>query len=138
MLKKLVSEGVSAEVIAKKLGRSADSVYKKVSRLWLDDDGNKNRLPSSKSKIEPSADLLTPEQALDLLSDCMRKIRRGCLSKLELLEIRTTVQLVSRYYALYAKFVDYLELEKRLLELAEKYEKLVERQEQKNAQYEQR
>ena len=51
MSKKLVSEGVSVEVIAKKLTKSSDSVYKKISRLGLDDDGNKNRLPSSKSEI---------------------------------------------------------------------------------------
>ena len=51
MSKKLVSEGVSVEVIAKKLTKSSDSVYKKISRLGLDDDGNKNRLPSSKGEI---------------------------------------------------------------------------------------
>ncbi len=133
MLKKLVSGGVSVEVIAKKFGKQYPAVHMKMRRLGLEVDVNKKiDTTTTSTTAGPSADLLTPEQALDLLSDSMPKIRRGGLSELELLEIRATVQVVSRYYGLYAKFVDYVGLEKKLPDLAEKYEKLAERQEHKN------
>ncbi len=99
------------------------SVYQD-ALAWLSRSRLKKIRSTSTKQPESDEDLLTPKEALDLLSGSMLRMKRGRLSKLELLEVRTVVQLVSRYFSLYAKFVKYDDLEKKLLELSDKYAQL--------------
>jgi hypothetical protein len=64
-------------------------VYMKMRRLGLVEVDSKKIKSTTTVQLESDADLLNPKEALDLLSGSMLKMKRGRLSKLELLEVRT-------------------------------------------------
>jgi hypothetical protein len=82
-LKRLVSETVSAEAIAKKLGKTFGSVSIKMRRLGLVEVDSKKITSTSTAQVESDEDLITPKEALDLLSAAMSRMKCGTLGKLD-------------------------------------------------------
>ncbi len=136
-LQKLAEEKNSIELMASKLKKTQKAVYMKLYTLGLLDKEErvkKNSVVSSSSSVIETIkkEIPTPAEALRFLACCMEKLQKGGLSKVDILQIRTSVQTMTAYYHLYGKFVDYAGLENLLLELNKKYDRLLAQKESKN------
>jgi len=131
-LRKLREEDKLVSQIATVLGKSEGSIKQKLMRLGL-------KVVTLEKSIgtTTSAELIMPEElcsvedALKILAGAMEVLKTPGLSKTEILRLRTLVQVADKYQTRFAEYVDYRGTEKRMIELAQKYEELTKRQQDK-------
>jgi hypothetical protein len=128
-LKDLVAAKKSVSAIAKVLGKTEDSVRSKMNRLGLvvEEEVQKNSLSSS--TLELPKELPTIETVLKMAAAAMKQLETA-KSKTEIMRLRAIIQATSVYQIKLAEYLDYRGIEAKLIELDEKYEKLVQEKRQ--------
>ena len=130
-LRELVESGKSAAKIAVVLEKSYASVSSKIKRLGLqvDDDGLSGSLLSS-TLVLPK-DLPSVETVLKKAAAALVGLETPGLSKTEVMRLRALIQSAAVYQVRIAEYMDYRRIEAKLIDLDEKYERLV-RERRKN------
>ena len=131
-LRGLVESGKSAAKIAVIMEKSYASVSAKIKRLGLhveDDDGLSGNLLSS-TLVLPK-ELPSVETVLKTAAAAMAGLETPGLSKTEVMRLRALIQSAAVYQVRIAEYMDYRRIEAKLIDLDEKYERLV-RERRKN------
>jgi hypothetical protein len=125
-LQSLLQKGESWKVIAGELNRTVDAVKKKCKRLGLEVVVRPPTPspPTTTSKLEVSEELLTVEESLEILAAALKAAGEKGLDSLEIQRLNVVATLARAYENLFARFMQYREIEKRLVELEAKYERL--------------
>jgi len=107
--------------LAKRFDRSPEAIIKKLGRLGLNVVGAKIELTTTikTSKVLPSL-----EEILQIIAGAIQKAREPGLGKTELQRLDVIVSLSKEYREGLKEFVRYSEIEAKLVELTEKYERL--------------
>jgi len=118
-LRELVKAGATVAKIAALLGKTEASVRSKIQRLKLkveDDDGLKFNMSSS-SNLDAEGELQSVEEALKLLNGALNALKTGGLDKTEILRLRIIIQGARIYMDLLADYVNYKQIEEKLVDL---------------------
>ncbi len=125
-LRELAAQKKSARVIARTMGKSRDCVRQKLWRLGLEVVGHsENSTSPTTSSLKLPEDLPSIEYALKLLAATMEQLRDTTLDKTAVLRLRTLFQASNLYQARVAEFINYREIELKIIDLEEKYERLL-------------
>ncbi|MBT0160765.1 hypothetical protein G4O51_12365 [Candidatus Bathyarchaeota archaeon A05DMB-2] len=122
-LRKLLSEGVSIDSIAAQLGKSRESVAMKASRLGLDVVVTKPKVTTTSIKLPDK--LPSVEDALRILAAALQASSQPGLSKDDVMRLQAVATLARTYKQLLADYVNYRQIEAKLLEMEEKYARLL-------------
>jgi hypothetical protein len=120
-LRKMVQAGKSVYEIAGFFGKSSQSVKKKIDRLDLKVVVHKIQQPATSG----GGELVSVECALGKLNDALNMLELPGLDQSETLRLRSIVSGGKVYIEKFAEFLNYRELEARLIELEGKYGALV-------------
>jgi hypothetical protein len=125
-LEELVAARKPVGVIAESLGKSSESVRVKVKRLGLVvvDQVSFQRSTTTTSFELPMV-LPSIETTLKKLVAAMNALETPGLSKNEIARLRSIIQAVSVYQVKIAEYMDYRGIEAKLVDLDEKYARLV-------------
>jgi len=117
-------------VLAKRFNRSPDAVREKLKRLGLNVVGAKLELTTTFEipKILPSL-----EEVLLLLAGALKKAAEPGLGKTELQRLETIATLYKAYESGLEKYVNYRQVEAKLVELEKKYAELAKQKTKNNA-----
>jgi len=127
-LGELVAEGKNADQIAKLMEKSYASVTSKMKRLNLVVDDNNS---GSAESLLLSSPLVLPEElpsvetVLKTAAAALKALERPGLSKTEVMRLRALIQSAAVYQVRIAEYMDYRRIEAKLIDLDEKYERLV-------------
>ena len=120
----LRSAGKKVSQIADQMGKSEQAVMKKLERLGLKVvDLRKSTSTTTSEWIIPE-ELFSVEEALKIQAAALKALEKPGLSKTEILRLKSVATVARGYQQDVAKYIDYCGLEKHLLELDEKFEKL--------------
>lgn len=106
---------------------SPNAVYQKLLDLGLiskEEEVRKKR-PSSSTALKLPAELPSVEETLKTLAAALKALETSRLEKSEVLRLRGIISGCKIYKELFADFLNYRELEQRLIELEGKYAALV-------------
>ena len=127
LLKQLAKEGESWVVIAAKLERSVEAVQKKANRLGVDVVVHlpppSLQTTTTSTKLE-TKELITVQRALEILAAALEKSVKPGLDSIEIQRLNAVATLARTYENLFARFMQYREIEKRVVELEAKYARL--------------
>ena len=127
LLKQLAKEGQKWEVIAAELGRSVEAVQKKANRLGVDvvvcPPPPSLQTTTTSAKLE-TKELITVQRALEILAAALEKSVNPGLDSIEIQRLNAVSTLARTYENLFARFMQYKEIEKRVVELEAKYARL--------------
>jgi len=127
LLKQLAKEGKKWEVIAAELGRSVEAVQKKARRLGVDvvvyPPPPSLQTTTTSAKLE-TKELITVQRALEILAAALEKSVKPGLDSIEIQRLNAVSTLARTYENLFARFMQYREIEKRVVELEVKYARL--------------
>ena len=127
LLKQLAKEGKKWEVIAAELGRSVEAVQKKARRLGVDvvvyPPPPSLQTTTTSAKLE-TKELITVQRALEILAAALEKSVKPGLDSIEIQRLNAVSTLARTYENLFARFMQYREIEKRVVELEAKYARL--------------
>ena len=123
-LEEMVAAGKSFGVIAASLGRSEEAVRIKAKRRGLDDDDQKILCSSSSALVLPE-ELPSVETVLKKAAAALVGLETPGLSKNEIMRLRALIQSAAVYQVRIAEYMDYRRIETKLIDLDEKYERLV-------------
>jgi len=107
--------------LAKRFNRSPEAIMKKLGRLGLNVVGAKIEVTTT---IETQKVLPSLEEILQIIAGAIQKAREPGLGKTELQRLDVIVALSKEYREGLKEFVRYSEIEAKLVELTEKYERL--------------
>jgi hypothetical protein len=124
-LRQMLKVDKSISVIAKALGKSVDSVRKKIARLELVVVVQPKSKRTTTSNLVLPEDLPTVKEQLKVLSAALKELETPGLDQSEVLRLRSIIQGVKIYQELFVDYVDYRGVEAELMELRGKYEDLV-------------
>jgi len=116
-------------VLAAQVGRKPEAVRKKLERMGLVVGQKKNFSGTTTNKeeeetrveLEIPPELPSVEEALKLMAAAMHALSKPGLSKVEILRFRTIVNAVKTYQKLLAEYINYREIEEKLVDLEAKY-----------------
>lgn len=127
-LQSLLENGKSLEVIAANLGKSRQAVYLKARRLGLrvkeEDYSAVSPSSSTAAKLVLPEELISVEDALKKLVAAMNALEEPGLSKTEVMRLRTLIQTSGLYQKRFAEYMQYRQIEAKLVELEAKYARL--------------
>jgi hypothetical protein len=128
-LKQLVDEGRSVKEIAAAFEKSEGSIRQKLRRLGLE-VVVKTPLPptcttTTTAKLEAKG-LIPVQKALELLATALNNAVEPGLNSVEIQRLNAVATLARTYENLFARFMQYREIEKRVVELEAKYARLAE------------
>ena len=109
------------DILAREVGRTPSAIRKKLKRLGVV-VGPKTSAVTTTAIADK--DLLTHEQALKLLADTLEALREPGQDRLELQRLRILVDAIQTYDSVLEKFERWIEIESRLLEMANKIAEL--------------
>jgi hypothetical protein len=124
-LRQMLKVNKSIGVIAKALGKSVDSVRKKIARLELVVVVQPKSERTTTSNLVLPEDLPSVKEQLKVLSAALKELETPGLEQSEVLRLRSIIQGVKIYQELFVDYVDYRGIEAELVELRGKYEDLV-------------
>ena len=107
--------------LAKQFDRSPEAIAKKLGRLGLNVVGAKFQLTTT---IEPQKILPSLEEVLQVVAGALRKATEPGLGKTELQRLDTIATLYKAYESGLEKFVNYKQIEEKMVELERKYREL--------------
>ena len=121
-LRQMLREGVSLESIAVQLGKSKDAVVKKALRLGLEVVGYS---PKTTTSFKLPEKLPSIEEALKILAGALKASAMPGLDKVEVQRLQAVATLARTYKQLFADYVNYRQIEAKLLEVEKAYEALL-------------
>ena len=130
-LRKLREEGKTVVEIALWMKLTPDAVKQKLRRIGLKVVTLKNSGGTTTSELIMPEELPSIEEALKDLVAAMNALKTPGLSKTEVMRLRSLIQTSSLYQKRIAEYIDYRELEIRLIELEGKYAGLVKQEQGK-------
>jgi IS30 family transposase len=129
-LRQLLKANRSARAIARIMGKSRECVSMKIARLGLEVvTEQKNSAVTTTSHLTTlklPAELPSVEEQLKVLAAALEALRSPEIEKLDVLRLRAIIQGVRVYQELLGEYVDYRGIEEKVVELEEKYAKLLE------------
>jgi hypothetical protein len=120
-LREMVQQKKSLVVMAEAFGKSPESIKKKMLRLGL------KVVVRQIQQTTTSNELLSVEEALERLNNALVSLETPGLDQAETLRLRSIIQGRKIYIEKFAEYLNYRELEQRLIELEGKYASLVKR-----------
>ena len=123
-LRQLLSEGVGVDSVAAQLGKTRDAVIKKAGRLGLEVVGYSPRTTTS---LKLPAQLPSVEEALKILASALCASAESGLDKVEVQRLQVVATLAKTYKELLADYINYRQIETKLLEMEDKYARLLEK-----------
>lgn len=133
-LRELVEAGTPLKVIAAELGKSVNAIRQKIMRLGLEvEKQGRGVACSTTSKLDMARlkELPPVAEALKLLAIALKSASEPGLDMIEIQRLNTVATLARTYETLLARFMQYREIEKRLVELEAKYVRLAKQTEEK-------
>lgn len=127
----LRGEGKTVQEIAASMGKSEQSITKKLHRLGFKVVHLQNSDETTTSLIVPS-ELISIEEALKVTISAMEILKSPGLSKTEILRLKTLLAATSSYMTKVASYMNYLGVERELVKLREEYEELAKEQQKKS------
>ena len=125
-LEEQVAAGKSFGVIAEFLGKSEDAVRSQAARMGLDNNKQtKNDCSLLSGDLILPEDLPSVETVLKTAAAAMAGLETPGLSKTEVMRLRALIQSAAVYQVRIADYMDYRRIEAKLIDLDEKYERLV-------------
>ena len=121
-LKELLDAETPIEVIAAKIGRKIDAVRMKISRLGLEEVVHKGYRTTT---LKLPRELPSIEEALKILAAALEASAEPGLDKVEVQRLQVVATLARTYKDLLGDYVNYRQIEAKLTEMEEKYERLV-------------
>jgi hypothetical protein len=118
-LREMVQQKKSLVVMAKAFGKSPESIKKKMLRLGL------KVVVRQIQQTTTSNELLSVEEALQKLNNALVSLETPGLDQAETLRLRSIIQGRKIYLEKFAEYLNYRELEQRLIELEGNYAALV-------------
>lgn len=119
-LRQLAEEKKSVSAIAQVLGKTVDSVDRKMRRLGVESkqvgDGEVKTLAPPPTHLK-SRELPSVEEVLGLLNAALKSLETPGLDPAETLRLRCIIQAVKTYKELFADYLGYRKLEVRVEEL---------------------
>ena len=123
-LKDLVEAGETAGTIASKLGKSPQAVMKKIGRLGLKVVVCKHYRKRTTTSLSMPGDLPSVEETLRILAAALQASAQAALDKVEVQRLQVVATLARTYKDLLADYINYRQIEAKLIEMEEKYERL--------------
>jgi hypothetical protein len=123
-LRDLVTAKSSIDVIASKLEKSPEAVRKKIERLGLEVVDLKGYRTTT---LKLPKELPSIEEALRILAGALKAATEHGLDKVEVQRLQVVATLARTYKELLADYINYREIEQKLIELEAKYAKLAEK-----------
>jgi hypothetical protein len=123
-LRELVGQGKSINVISGVLGKSKDSIRVKLNRLGIEVVDHTVSARSTTSRLNIPGDLPSVEEALQTLCKTLDALDMPGLDQTEVLRLRTIIQGIKIYKELFADYINYREIEEKVAEMEEAYERL--------------
>ena len=124
-LRELLKVGKAVKVIAKALGKTENAVRQKMIKLGLvEEKKTENNSVSSSTLVLPK-ELPSVETVLKMAAAAMKELEKPNLSKTEVMRLRALIQSSAVYQVKIAEYMDYRRIEAKLIDLDEKYERLV-------------
>jgi len=105
-----------------------DAVKQKLRRMGLKVVTLQKSIGTTTSELIMPEELPSVEEALKELVAAMNALKAPGLSKTEIMRLRTLIQTSNLYQHRIAEYIDYRGLEKKLVDLTEKYEELNKRE----------
>jgi len=127
-LRRLREDSKTVAQIASKMNLTEDAVKQKLRRMGVKVVTLQKSVGTTTSELIIPEELPSVEEALKELVAAMNALKTPGLSKTEIMRLRTLVQTSSLYQHRIAEYMDYRGLEKRLVELTEKYDELNKRE----------
>ena len=125
LLRQLWKSGVHEfKLLAQKIERSEGAIKEKLRRMGLLVVVQKPQKKHTTTSVPLGKGLFTHEEALKVLAGAVEALREPGLDKLELQRLRILVDAIHTYDSVLEKFEKWVEIENRLLEMAEKIEEL--------------
>jgi len=125
-LKTLLMAGENLNRISVQLGRNKDAVAMKASRLGLEVVVAELQ-GSTTTSVQLPAELPTPEEALRILAGALKAATQPGLNKVEVQRLQVLSRIARAYDFLLSNYVQYRQIETKLVELERKYAQLVQR-----------
>ena len=125
-LKQLVTAGHPLETIAERLGKPCEAVRQKIRRLGLEVVEQSRSVCSTTSKLSLPKELPSIEEALKLLAGALKRASQAGLDKVEVQRLQVIATLARTYKEALADYINYREIERRLIDLEAKYARLCE------------
>ena len=122
-LRELVGAKKDADAIAEIMGKSSEAVTKKCKRLGLEVVGTKAYKTTTSLKLPD--ELPSVEEALKILAGALKAAKESGLDKVEVQRLQVVATLTRTYKDLLAEYINYREIEARLVDLEKKYEELL-------------
>jgi len=130
-LRELLKAGKSVKVIAKVLGKTQNAIRQKMIKLELvEEKKTKNSAVFSSTLVLPK-ELPSVETVLKKAAAALAGLEKPGLSKTEVMRLRALIQSAAVYQVRIAEYMDYRRIEAKLIDLDEKYERLI-RERRKN------
>jgi hypothetical protein len=123
-LRALVDEGKSVDEISRIMLKTLDSIKQKMFDLKLKEKRVGGGTTVFSSSLELPKDLPSVEDSLRTLSAALKALETPGLDQSEVLRLRGIISGVKIYKEIFADFLNYSELERRLAELEGKYAEL--------------
>ncbi|MEM3697877.1 MAG: GcrA family cell cycle regulator [Candidatus Bathyarchaeia archaeon] len=123
-LKDLVLRGFKPADIAAKMGKTKDAVLKKIERIGLKVVQPQSIGSTTTSELIMPQELPSVEEALKLLVAAINALQTPNLSKAEIARLRTIITAVKTYKELLADYINYRQIESKLLEMEQRFNQL--------------
>jgi hypothetical protein len=123
-LRDLLKSGKRMKTIAEILGKTEDAVYLKCRRLGLLVEEEVKGYTSSTTELILPKELPSVQEALAILAAALKKSAESGLDKVEVQRLQVVATLAKTYKDILADYINYRQIERELLELKEKYERL--------------
>lgn len=124
-LEKLVATCKSLKVIAAEMGKSTGAIREKAKRMGLKVVVVNCTGQKTTTSFEIPKELPSVEDALKILAGALNRSAKPSLDRVEVQRLQVIATLARTYKQLFVDYVNYREIEAKLIELDEKYEKLV-------------
>ena len=120
----LRSNGKTVAEIANVMGKSGDAIKQKLRRLGLKvvTVRNGEGTTSTSEELILPEDLITVEEALLMLVAAMKALENPKLTKTDVMRLKTLIQSSTVYQKRLAEYMDYRKIERKLIQLDEKFQ----------------
>jgi hypothetical protein len=122
-LRELLESGKPIEVIAKVFGKTQNAIRQKMIKLDLEEKKSNCQLFSSTLKLPET--IPSVESVLKTALAALKALEKPGLAKVEVMRLRAIIQSAALCQGKIAEFINYARIEAKLIDLDEKYERLV-------------
>jgi len=125
-LRRLVDAGEPLDIIAAKFGMSEGAVREKCKRLGLRVVGTCRRKITTR-EINLPVELPSVEEALKILAGALEAAAEPDIDQVEIRRLHVVATLAKTYKELLADYINYRDIEAKLVEMEKKYARLAEK-----------